>query len=129
MTEQPKDYAGPADRLAGQDWAGTVRHTASSLAPAEKGWILAITIMFATLGGIFIAWMYFEAQNTVRASESLVAYLNSIHEQWLEVEKNRSMENRELLRQSETCTQALARQSDRLGRKRAEGLTIEQGKK
>ena len=80
-----------------------IRH----MAPAATGWILAAVILMLGLTAMILGTNYMS--NAARSK--------SIADFFVMVESNRAEENRRLQEQNETLANAIARQSDRIGRK------------
>jgi hypothetical protein len=117
MTEQPpKDYVTPQERLADQDWSGVAKTGISSMAPAEKGWILAFVIIFAVFQGanylVSIKREEAETDRSVRLSEHLIS-LGASRDK---VEENRAQEIRRMQEVIKDLSQTIARQANRDGR-------------
>ena len=92
---------------AGDNIAEISKSAIQNMAPAEKGWILAVVItMLGSLAMITIT-NYFEQIN--RAKEIGVLLTR--------IEENRGEENRRLQEQNRILAQSLARQADRIGRR------------
>jgi|GEM_PF-1928407 len=112
----PKDYATPQDRLAGQDWSGVAKTGLASMAPADKGWVLAVVIIIAILqGGDYFS----SARMADRMESSMTAmrdYLELVEKDRAQGALSRTQERQELLRIIETLTATVSRQANRAGR-------------
>jgi len=81
-----------------------------NMAPAEKGWILAASIIILGAIALLEVTNYLEQ---VASKDSMSAF-------FMAVEQNRAEENRRLQEQNRILAQAIARQSDRKGRREVE---------
>lgn len=121
VTPQQRINPQPAENLAQQDWAGTVRHGLASMAPADKGWILAVAVMFLGMTGI----NYF---TEARQSEALSKYFADELKMREMVEANRSQELRRSQETIKELAATIVRQTDRLSRTQREAELIDQAK-
>ena len=82
----------------------------NKMAPADKGWILASVVLMLGLTGMILGTNYLDNVNRADGIEKFLVVM----------EEHRSEENRRLQEQNKTLANALARQSDRLGRQAIE---------
>lgn len=113
MTE---DKVTAQERLARQDWSGVAKTGLSSMAPAEKGWVLAVVIIIAALevGDHFTTreqYAAFEGSMN-RMSE----YLALVETSRASMEENRSQEIRRMQEVNKELSQALGRRHEYEGR-------------
>jgi hypothetical protein len=117
MTEQPKDYATPQEKLAEQDWAGVTAKGIMAMAPADKGWILAVVIIVTVLqlGDTVREWI------GEKRSERVSLLMNN---QMTAMEVHRSDELRRCQESIKERVQAEARQYEYQGRARHESRLL-----
>ena len=116
--QQPRDFAPAKERLAEQDWADVAKSGLTSIAPADKGWVLGLVLMFSVFVGASTyaivtmgkAWMESEATQNQALGQVLIKYAE-IHEQQV----------RRLQEANKSLAEAIARNSER--RYRAEAQT------
>lgn len=129
----PVDATTPQERLAGQDWTGVAKIGLSSMAPAEKGWILAVVIIIAVLEAsdyFTIAAQY----ETIAAqyesfqlnAKQIADYLNVVEEHRKATEENRSQEIRRMQEVNKELSQALGRSHEYEGRAQHERDLLEE---
>lgn len=86
------------------------------MAPAEKGWILASVIVILGAMALLEVTNYMDNQNR---TASTIKYFTAM-------EAHRSEETRRLQEQNRVLAQALARQSDRIGRQALESRLMKE---
>ncbi len=103
------DQVTPQERLAEQDWAGVAKTGVSSMAPADKGWILAVVVIVLVLqvGDTIQSWFGNE-----RSARTAVIF----GEQLTEMEAHRSDELRRCQEGIKEMAQAVSRQHEYQGR-------------
>jgi len=113
----PKDYVTPQEKLAEQDWAGVAGKGITAMAPADKGWILAVVIIVTVLqvGDTIREWL--GEQRSERVS-------GIFSEQLMATEVHRSDELRRCQESIKERVQAEARQYEYQGRARHEAQLI-----
>lgn len=120
MTEPPKDYVSPQERLAEQDWAGVAKKGVASMAPADKGWVLAVVVIILLLqvGESVKSWMDGKAEikRGVYLSELLASVEVHRTEEIAAQQKSSAEEARRLQEVIKSLADGLARQSERVGR-------------
>lgn len=107
MPEPPEQNKADTYAQAATDISNTALR---GMAPAEKGWILAAVVMILGALGLIEITNYLDNKN---GDESTAKFFTLL-------ETSRSEENRRLQEQNKTLADALARQSDRLGRQAIE---------
>lgn len=126
MPQMPPDNVTPAERLAGQDWSGVAKHGLMAMAPAEKGWLLAVVVMFGTL----MLVDYFETVRQLEASskrtEEVNKYLGVIEANREKAEDTRAQEVRRLQEIVKELAQTVSRQANRAGRQMTSAQAVDQ---
>ncbi len=122
----PQDYATPQDRLAGQDWSGVAKTGLASMAPAEKGWLLGLVIMFTVMFGL----NYMEHNDNLIAersrSENLMTYLKAIEANRQAMNAVRATEMRRMQEINKELAQTVSRQANRAGRSMTSQQAVDQ---
>jgi hypothetical protein len=128
VTEPPKDFVSPQERLAGQDWSGVAKTGIASMTPGDKGWVLAVVIIIAVLA----ASDYFSlATQHKRFSESILRtmdYLGTVEANRQKINEIRADEMRRMQEVMKEMVQTVVRQAERSGRTQREGELIEKAK-
>ena len=124
----PKDYVSPQERLAGQDWSGVAKTGLASMAPADKGWVLAVVIIIAILQGAD----YFSNVAMVARFETGMGrmgdYLELVENDRRQAQLARADERKELIRIIENLTMTVSRQANRAGRSMTAEQAVQQAK-
>ena len=122
----PVDATTPQERLAGQDWTGVAKIGLSSMAPAEKGWILAVVIIIAVLeAGDYFATAAQYKSFQLNAKQT-ADHLNVVEEHRKATEENRSQEIRRMQEVNKELSQALGRSHEYEGRAQHERDLLEE---
>jgi len=112
----PQDYASPQDRIAGQDWSGVAKTGLASMAPADKGWVLAVVVIIAILS----AGDYFRSasrdEQFALSMGRMSDYLELVENDRRQDSMAKTEERKELIRVLETVTATVSRQANRAGR-------------
>lgn len=128
MTEPPKDYTSPQERLAEQDWSGVAKTGIASMAPADKGWVLAVVVII----GMLSASEYFQsADQHKRFAEAIsrtMDYLETVEADRQKMSEIRADEMRRMQEVMKEMVQTVARQAERSGRTEREGELIDKAK-
>jgi len=122
----PQDYASPQDRIAGQDWSGVAKTGLASMAPADKGWILAVVIIVAILQGSDYFASASRDEQFAASMERMGGYLELVEQDRRQAQMARTSERQELLRLVENLTATVSRQANRAGRAMTSQQAVEQ---
>jgi len=116
MSEPRKDFVEPGEQLSGQDWSGVAKTGLASMAPADKGWVLAVVIIIFILQGVDYLNGLAQAGRFESAFERMSEYLNLVEQDRKEMSIARTGEGKELLRIVGNLIQTITRQANRAGR-------------
>ena len=122
----PVDATTPQERLAGQDWTGVAKIGLSSMAPAEKGWILAVVIIIAVLEASDYFTIAAQYESFQLNAKQIADYLNVVEEHRKATEENRSQEIRRMQEVNKELSQALGRSHEYEGRAQHERDLLEE---
>ena len=114
--QAPKDYVSPQERLADQNWSDVAKTGLSSMAPADKGWVLAVVIIIAILQGNDYLTSLIQHERVGANMERMASYLELVEQDRKQMNLARTEERKELLRIIEGLTGTVTRQVNRDGR-------------
>jgi hypothetical protein len=116
MSEPPKNFVEPGKRLSGQDWSEVAKTGLASMAPADKGWVLAVVIIIFILQGVDYLNGLAQADRFENAMERMSEYLNLVEQDRKEMSIARTGERKSLLHIVGDLIQTITRQANRDGR-------------
>ena len=116
VTKPPKDYVSPQERLADQNWSDVAKTGLSAMAPADKGWVLAVVIIIAILQGTDYLTTAVQNERFEAGMERMASYLELVEQDRKQMNLARTDERKELLRIIEGLTATVTRQVNRDGR-------------